>query len=50
MVDTSDPPASVETLIFDRLAEADLPATVADLVVAALLGDDDLDAALGSQS
>lgn len=50
MVDMGDPSASVETLIFDRLAEADLPALVADLVVAALLGDDDLDAALGSQS
>ncbi len=50
MVDTSDPSASVETLIFDRLAEAGLPAPAADLVVAALLGDDDLGAALGSQS
>ena len=49
MVDTGDPSASVETMIFDQLAEADLPALVADLVVAALLGDDDLDAALGSQ-
>lgn len=48
MVDTSDPSASVETLILDRLAEADLPVPAADLVVAALLGDDDLDAALGS--
>jgi predicted ATPase len=50
MGDTSDPSASVETLIFDRLAEAELPGSVADLVVAALLGDDDLDAALGSES
>jgi energy-coupling factor transporter ATP-binding protein EcfA2 len=50
MIDTSGPSASVETLIFDRLTEAELPGPVADLVVAALLGDDDLDAALGSQS
>jgi energy-coupling factor transporter ATP-binding protein EcfA2 len=50
MVDTSGASASVETLIFDRLAEADLPGPVADLVVAALLGDDDLDSALGSEA
>ena len=49
MVDTSGAPATVETLIFDRLTEADLPGPVADIVVAALLGDDDLDAALGPQ-
>jgi energy-coupling factor transporter ATP-binding protein EcfA2 len=49
MVDTGDPSASVETLIFDRLTEAALPVPVADLVVAALLGDDDLDAVLGEK-
>lgn len=37
-------------MIFDRLTEADLPGPVADIVVAALLGDDDLDAALGPGS
>jgi len=37
---------NVEALILDRLADADLPGAVADLVVAALLGDTDLDAAL----
>src|SRR5487761_1495735 len=37
---------SVETLIFDRLADADLPGPTANLVVAALLGDIDLAAAL----
>jgi energy-coupling factor transporter ATP-binding protein EcfA2 len=36
-------------MIFDRLAEADLSAPVADIVVAALLGDDDLDAVLGAR-
>jgi recombinational DNA repair ATPase RecF len=50
MVDMSGASASVETLIFDRLAGGDLPGPVAGLVVAALLGDDDLVAALGSQS
>ena len=49
MVDTSGAPATVEALIFDRLTEADLPGPVADIVVAALLGDEDLGAALGSQ-
>ena len=38
--------ASVETLICDRLAESDLPGPVADLVIAALLGDADLNAVL----
>jgi len=47
MVDTSGAPATVEALIFDRLTEADLPGPVADIVVAALLGDEDLGAALG---
>ncbi len=50
MIDTGGAAASVEILIFDRLAEADLPGPVADLVIAALLGDDDLGAVLGSQS
>jgi predicted ATPase len=50
MVDTSLAPAALEALIFDRLTEADLPGSVADIVVAALLGDEDLSAALGSQS
>jgi len=50
MTDTSGPSATVETMIFDRLTEVDLPGPVADIVVAALLGDDDLDAVLGPQS
>src|SRR5215831_17457762 len=37
---------SVETLILERLAGSGLPSAVTDLVVAALLGDDDLAAAL----
>jgi recombinational DNA repair ATPase RecF len=38
--------ASVEMLIFDRVTDADLPDAVADLLVAALLGDADLAAVL----
>ena len=50
MAQAIDVPASVETLIVDRLAETDLPASIADLVLAALLGDDDFDAALGPRN
>jgi len=39
--------ASVETLIFERLADAELSSPVGDLIVGALLSDDDLAAALG---
>ena len=50
MTDMSGLSATVETMIFDRLTEADLPGPVADMIVAALLGDDDLNAVLGPQS
>ncbi len=50
MVDTSDAAAlSVETLIFNRLADADLPDTVAVLIMAALFGDADLATALDAE-
>lgn len=39
---------SVEELILERLDDSGLPADVADLVVAALLGDDDLTHALST--
>jgi predicted ATPase len=48
MADASGAPAALEALIFDRLTETDLPGSVADVVVAALLGDEDLNAALDS--
>jgi energy-coupling factor transporter ATP-binding protein EcfA2 len=50
MTDASGPSATVESMIFDRLTESGLPGPVADIVVAALLGDDDLGAVLGPQS
>jgi recombinational DNA repair ATPase RecF len=49
MVDASGAPAALEALIFGRLTEADLTGSVTDIVVAALLGDEDLDAVLGPQ-
>lgn len=44
----SDTAATLEGLVLERLADADLPGAVADLVVAALLGDDELGHALAS--
>jgi AAA domain len=38
--------ASVEALICERLADADLPGPVGDLIIASLLGDDELAAVL----
>lgn len=40
--------ASVETLTCDRLADADLPNPITDLIMAALLGDADLNAVLNA--
>jgi predicted ATPase len=49
MADSGDGASgSVETLIFDRLADAGLPEPISDLLVAALLGDADLAAALSA--
>ena len=47
MIDTSGASARVEKLIFDRLTAADLPDSVEDIVIASLLGDNELDTVLG---
>ncbi|MFY1668832.1 AAA family ATPase [Plantactinospora sp. WMMB334] len=44
---TADPHTTVDQFILDHLDQAALPATAEDLIVAALLGDEELDAVLG---